>query len=243
MRILAFAKRNIKEILRDPLNLFFGVGFPLVLLALLSAMQANIPLPLFEIGSLAPGVTVFGFSFITLFSATMISKDRSSAFLWRLYTTPMTSADFILGYTLPLLPISLLQSAVCYGVALLLGLVPSVNILYALLSGLPVSLLYISLGLLCGSILNEKQVGGVCGALLTNLSAWLSGIWFDLALLGKTFEKIARLLPFFHAVELQRAVINGSFEEVLSHLLWVFLYDALLLFAAVLLFLKQMKRQ
>ena len=122
MRMKAFAIRNAKEIVRDPLNLCFGIGFPLVLILLLSAIQANIPVPLFEIQHLTPGVTVFGLSFITLFSATIISKDRTSSFLQRLYTTPMTPMDFILGYTIPIIPISVAQSIVCYIAALLLGL-------------------------------------------------------------------------------------------------------------------------
>ena len=102
MRMLAFAKRCAKEILRDPINLIFGLGFPLVLLVLLSAIQANIPVSLFEIDTLTPGITVFGLSFITMFSASLIAKDRETAFLQRLYTTPLTGFDFILGYMLPL---------------------------------------------------------------------------------------------------------------------------------------------
>ena len=165
MRLLTFASRNTKEILRDPLTVCFGLGFPLVLLLLLSAIQANIPVELFEISSLTPGITVFGLSFIALFSATVIAKDRSSSLLQRLYTTPMTPSDFILGYTLPLIPMAVAQTALCYPVAMLLGLQPSVNILYAILLNIPVSILFIALGLLFGSILNEKQVGGVCGGL------------------------------------------------------------------------------
>ena len=98
MKMLTFAGRNTKEILRDPINLFFGLGFPLVLILLLTAIQANVPVPLFEIAHLAPGVTVFGLSFLTLFSAALIAKDRGSSLLRRLYTTPLTAADFILGY-------------------------------------------------------------------------------------------------------------------------------------------------
>ena len=79
MKMLTFAKRNAKEILRDPLNLGFMFGFPLVLILILSAIQANIPVSLFEIGHLTPGISVFGLSFMTLFSATVISKDRSSS--------------------------------------------------------------------------------------------------------------------------------------------------------------------
>ena len=243
MRMLTFSGRNVKEILRDPLNLAFGLGFPLVLLLLLSAIQANIPVPLFEISQLAPGISVFGLAFLTLFSATLMAKDRSSAFLQRLYTTPMTPVDFILSYTLPILPMATAQTAVCYLAALFLGLQPSVHILLAILFSLPIALLYIALGLLCGSILNDKQVGGICGALLTNLSAWLSGIWFDLALVGGAFQKIAYALPFVHAVEVERAVLAGNWERVLPHLLWVLGYAIALLALAVLLFLRQMKKQ
>ena len=243
MRMLTFAGRNAKEILRDPLTILFGLGFPLILLLLLSAIQANIPVSLFEIQSLAPGITVFGLSFITLFSATVLAKDRGSSLLQRLYTTPMTPADFILGYTLPILPMALAQTALCYAVALLLGLDLTVNILLAVLLNLPVSLLFISLGLLFGSILNEKQVGGICGALLTNLTAWLSGIWFDLELVGGVFQRVAHALPFYHAVELARATLTGQYGDILPHLWWVAGYTIACTAAAILLFLRQMRRQ
>ncbi len=242
MRMLIFANRNTKEILRDPLNLFFGLGFPLVLMLLLSAIQANIPVELFEIQHLTPGITVFGLAFVTLFSATIIAKDRGSSLLQRLYTTPLTPMDFILGYTLPIIPVSVAQCAICYIAAIFLGLNIKVNILYAVVFIIPVSILYIALGLLCGSVLNDKQVGGICGALLTNLSAWLSGIWFDLDLVGGAFKKIAYTLPFVHAVEMERAVLAGDYSAVFPHLWWVLGYAAILLVLAVLLFLRQMKK-
>lgn len=243
MRMWTFANRNTKEILRDPLNLAFGLGFPLVLLLLLNAMQANIPVPLFEIRQLTPGIAVFGLCFMTLFSATVIAKDRESSLLQRLYTTPMTPLDFILGYTLPILPMAVMQSVICYAVALLLGLECSVHILYAVLLGIPVSILYVALGLLFGSFLNSKQVGGICGALLTNLSAWLSGTWFDLELVGGVFQKIANLLPFVHAVEMERAVLAEDIGGIFPHLWWVLGYALASFAAAVWLFLRQMKKQ
>ena len=243
MRMLTFANRNVKEILRDPLNLAFGLGFPLVLIFLLSAIQANIPVKLFEIAHLTPGITVFGLSFMSLFSATIIAKDRGSSFLQRLYTTPLTAADFILGYTLPIIPIAVMQSAVCYITAIFLGLPVTINILYAILFTVPVSLLYIAIGLLTGSVFTDKQVGGICGALLTNVSAWLSGIWFDIELMGGTFKSIANVLPFIHAVEMQRAVLNGDFTGIFSHFWWVAGYSVILLMLAVLFFLRQMKKR
>ena len=195
MRMMTFAKRCTKEILRDPINLGFGLGFPLVLLLLLSAMQANIPVSLFEIDTLTPGITVFGLSFMTLFSATLIAKDRESALLQRLYTTPLTGLDFILGYMLPLLPIAVGQTVICYLFAIPLGLTVSTNIVYAVIGIIPMAVFNIALGLLCGSVFGVKQVGGICGALLTNLSAWLSGVWFDLELVGGFFESWPMLCP------------------------------------------------
>ena len=243
MRMLTFAKRCMKEILRDPLNLAFGLGFPVVLLLLLSAIQSNVPVSLFEIESLTPGITVFGLSFMTLFSATLLARDRECAFLQRLYTTPLTAKDFILGYMLPMVPIAMAQGLICYIVALMLGLQPTIHILYAVLMIAPISVFYISLGLLCGSLFNIKQVGGICGALLTNLSAWLSGVWFDLDLMGEGFRKFANLLPFVHAVELERAMLSGASDEVLTHLFVVLGYAVAITYGAVLIFLHQMKDQ
>ena len=243
MRVFAFSKRCAKEILRDPLNLIFGIGFPVVLLLLLSAIQANIPVNLFEIKTLAPGISVFGLSFITLFSATLVAKDRESSFLQRLYTTPLKASDFILGYMLPMIPMALAQGAVCYSVAVLLGLPFDLNVIYAIFMMLPVSVFYISFGLLCGSFFGVKQVGGICGALLTNLSAWLSGIWFDLELVGGLFCKIADFLPFIHAVELERAIVIGNFSAISEHLFSVLFYMVITTAGAVALFLHQMKKQ
>ncbi|MBQ7939935.1 MAG: ABC transporter permease [Clostridia bacterium] len=243
MRRMSFAKRCTKEILRDPINLAFGLGFPLVLLLLLSAIQANIPVSLFEIDTLTPGITVFGLSFMTLFSATLIAKDRESAFLQRLYTTPLTGFDFIIGYMLPILPIALGQTVICYLFAIPLGLTVSINMVYAVVGIIPMAIFNIALGLLCGSLLGVKQVGGICGALLTNLSAWFSGVWFDLNLVGGTFKRIAHALPFVHAAELEKALFNGNLEGAVSHILPILLYSALITVAAVFCFLWQMKKQ
>ena len=243
MRMMTFAKRCAKEILRDPINLGFGLGFPLVLLFLLSALQKNIPVSLFEIDSLTPGITVFGLSFMTLFSATLVAKDRESALLQRLYTTPLTGFDFIMGYMLPLLPIALGQTVICYLFAIPLGLSVSVNIVYALIGMIPMAVFYIALGLLCGSLLGVKQVGGICGALLTNLSAWLSGVWFDIKLVGGAFEKIANALPFVHAVEMEKALFGGNVGLAETHILPILLYSVTVTVISAFCFVGQRKNQ
>lgn len=243
MRTITFAKRCAKEILRDPINLCFGFGFPLVLLLLLNALQSNIPVDIFEINTLTPGITIFGLSFMTLFSATLIAKDRESALLQRLYTTPLTSLDFIIGYMFPILAIALIQVILCYVFAIPLGLTLSVNVIYAIIGIIPMAIFNISLGLLCGSLFNVKQVGGICGAMLTNLSAWLSGVWFDLSLVGGVFEKVANLLPFFHAVELEKALFNGNYDIITTHILPIIIYCVCITVIAIWAFLNQMKKQ
>lgn len=243
MKMYAFAKRCIKEILRDPISLGFGLGFPLVLLLLLSSLQENIPVSIFEINTLAPGITVFGLSFITLFSATLIAKDRESALLQRLYTTPLTVFDFIVGYMFPILPIAIGQTVICYLFAIALGLTVSINIVFAVIGIIPMAIFNIALGLMCGSVFSVKQVGGFCGALLTNLTAWLSGVWFDLSLVGGGFEKVANVFPFVHAVELEKALLNGNFDTTAVHILPILLYSVLITVIAVACFLRQMKKQ
>ena len=240
--LTAFSGRNTKEMLRDPLNLAFGLGFPVVLLLLLTAIQRNIPVNLFQLERLTPGIAVFGLSFISLFSATLISKDRTTSFLMRLFASPMRASDYILGYTLPLIPMALAQALLCYLVAGLLGMQLTANVLLAILVSLLAAALFIGIGLLCGSVFNDKQVGGICGALLTNLSAWLSGTWFDLDLVGGAFKKIAYALPFAHAVDAGRAAMSGEFAAIMPHLWWVIGYAVVALVAAVLVFRKKMLR-
>ena len=237
MRMLAFARRNMREMLRDPLTLFFGAGFPLVLLLLLSLIQANIPVPLFEANKLAPGIAVFGQFFLALFAALLVSRDRCSALMLRLRTSPMRGVDFILGYILPLIPLALAQGLLCLMAAVPLGLDFGWGLIRTLAALLPGALMNISLGLICGCLFNERQVGGVCGALLTNVGAWLSGTWFDLSLVGGAFERIAYMLPFANAVDAARAAFVGG--DARMSLIVVCIYSIAFTLSAVWIFARR----
>jgi len=240
MKTMALATRNSKEILRDKLNLAFGLGFPVVLLLLLTAIQSNIPAEIFVIDQLTPGIAVFGLSFISLFSGMLIAKDRTSSLMLRLFTSPLTPGNFIFGYTIPLLPMAALQVGVCFAVAFFLGLTIDINVMLAIIVLIPAMVLFIGIGLLCGSVFTDRQVGGICGALLTNLSAWLSGTWFDLDLVGGTFRSIAELLPFVHAVDAGRAAISGEYAAILTHLFWVIGYAVVVTVIAIIVFTGKM---
>ena len=246
MRTTAFASRNTKEIVRDPLTILFGLGFPLVLLVLLSAINAGMPkeanAPMFEIENLAPGISVFGLSFLSLFSSMLIAKDRTSSFMLRLFTSPIRPSEFILGYTIPMVPMALAQSVICYAAAMFYGLEFSADMILAIVVNLPVAIVFIALGLLFGSVLSEKAVGGVCGALLTNVSAWFSNIWFDTSMVGGWFETVSKILPFAHAVNAAKAALAGNYGDIFPDLWWVIGYAVAILAAAVTVFSVTIKK-
>ena len=245
MRALLFTKRCMKEVLRDPLTLIFGAGFPVILLLLLSVMNKNIPaeaaMDMFRIEKLLPGVVVFGFSFLALFGGLLLSGDRDTAFLTRLFTSPLRAFDFITGYALPLLPVGLSQAVLCVLVGFFFDLKVTGHIFTMLLFLLPALLLYVALGLLLGSLLNAKQVGSLCGALLTNVSAWLSGTWFSLDLLGEGFKAFAYCLPFANAVDAARAALAGDLANAWRHVWIVCAYALVACTAAVLCFRRKMR--
>lgn len=246
MRMLTFAGRSGKEILRDPLSLVFGLGFPVGLLVMMNLMMRSVPgmagaATQFTIGQFTPAMAVFGLSFLAMFLGMLIATDRESSFLARLFASPLQAWEYLLGYALPLLPIALGQGVICFATALLLGLTPSWDLLAAVLTLLPVALLFISIGLLMGACLRGRQVGGV-GSLLVNAATLLGGAWFPLELMAGTFKRVCYLLPFAHAVDAVRAAAAGSYGDVLPHLLPVLLYTAALAALAAALFRGKMKR-
>ena len=244
MRMVLFAKRNIKEILRDPVNLFFSLGFPLVLLVLLSIINSAIPPEakntMFQIQNLAPGLAMFGSVFMALFAGMLLSKDRTSSFLMRLFTSPMTAADFILGYTLPMLVMTIVQAAITLLAAGAFGLDIHINILFAISMTAVTSLFFVGTGLLFGSLLNEKAVGGVCGALLTNIAGWLSGVFIPIDLIGGAFKTITHILPFYHSTEAIRISLGGNFSRMLPHLIVVIGYTIVIFTLAIITFNRKM---
>lgn len=241
MRALAFAGRNLREILRDPLSAVFGVLFPLGLLAVMQTLFHSIPgMPeVFLIQSFGPSMVVFGQTFLMMFLATLTTSDRSGAYLSRLFTTPMCSADFLCGYSLAILPLAILQAALCLGLAAAFGMNLGGNLPAILGVLLADALLFVALGLLFGCAFQSVQlVSGMC-SLVINLAAWLSGMWFPLDLVGGGFRAVCQVLPFYHAVQAMKCAASGA--SPLSSLLWVLGYAAVIAVAAALLFRRRMR--
>lgn len=244
-RMLFFARRSAYEILRDPISLFFGVLFPVVLLGLLSLINTAIPseagMTLYQIETLAPGISSFGLCFLALFASMLVAKDRCSSFMLRLRTSPLRPWEYIGGYCLPMLPMALAQNILCMIAAMCMGLKPTVHILTMAVGLLPTACLYIALGLLLGTILSEKAVGGICGALMTNLAGWLSGTWFSIEMIGGTFESICKVLPFYPSALAAKALLEGNLVNALPNLAVVTGWALAAATAAVLVFNHKMK--
>ena len=238
MRMLNFAKRNFKELIRDPLSLVFEIILPIFLLFIFQ--QINIPGESYKLENFTPGIIVFGFSFVTLFTASLISKDRCSSLLIRLGTSPMKSSDYILGYMISLLPIIIIQNIIFFMVAIMLGLPFSINILFAILASIVISTLFISLGILIGSLVSEKATGGIA-SIIVQLVCFTSGMYFSKDLIGPLFAKICELLPFESCLNIVKGVMNNSLDIVsLSNIIVFIIYTVVIFVLSIITFKKKM---
>ena len=238
MRMFNFAKRNFKELVRDPLSLIFEIALPLFLLFIFQ--QINIPGDTFKIENFTPGIIIFGFSFITLFTSTLVAKDRGSSLLIRLGTSPMKSRDYILGYILSLIPIIIIQDSLFFIVACLLGLNVSINIIFTILISILVSIIFIAFGILLGSLVSEKASGGV-GSIIVQLVCFTSGMYFSKDLIGNVFAKICEFLPFESALNIIKGVLNNNYDIISLRNIIIFIaYTIIILILSIIVFKKKM---
>lgn len=237
MRIITFAKRNLKEIIRDPLSIIFAIILPLFLLYIFE--QFKIPNEVYNIENFTPGIIIFSLSFITMFTSSLVAKDRSTSLTTRLEVSPMKSIDYILGYSISVLPIVLIQNILFFMTAMLLELNFSINIIYTILVSIPISLLFISLGILIGTITNEKSSSGV-SSIVVQLVAFTSGMYFSIDMVGNTFSTICKILPFQSTLNITKSVLNNSYNNILTSILVVVIYTVITIVLEIFLFKKKM---
>ena len=238
MRILNFAKRNFKEIIRDPLSIIFSVLLPLFLLFIFK--QINIPNESYELHNFTPGIVVFGFSFITLFTAMLISKDRTSSLLIRLGISPMKPIEYILGYMLSIIPLIIIQNVLFFILAIVLGLSFSINIIWAMLISIVVAILFIAIGIIIGSLFSEKASSGI-SSIVVQLVCFTSGMYFPRELLGDVFSKICEYLPFESCVTIIKGIMNAGLESITIRNIIVFLVYTIIMFTiSIIVFRKKM---
>lgn len=240
MKSIYFAQRNLKEISRDPLSLVLGVLLPVFFIFLFSTISKNAPIDVFKPVNIVPGITIFGFTFTTMFLGLLIAKDKSSSFLTRLFISPLKPKDFIIGYSIPLLPFSLIIGIVCLVIGIIVGVPISLTLVYTLISFIPYILFSVFIGIFLGVICNETQIMAI-GNIYIIASALLGGAWMDLNILGENIKKITEVLPFSHAIEASRIVLSGRQDNIWIHLLIVSIYAILFFLLAVYFFNRKMK--
>ena len=250
MRSLVFAGRVGKEIRRDPLSYIFCLGFPIVMLAIMSILDSSIPpqanMTVFHIYNLAPGISYFGLTFLMLFTGIQVSRDRTTALLLRLYASPMRAVDYVIGYTIPAFLLGIGQMLICFAAAFVIGLcrdytfsVP--DIMFSCVMLLPSLMMFVGIGILFGSAVNEKAAPGLCSVIIS-VAGMLGGIWMDIDGIGGTMKKIAECLPFYHGVSLARVPFAEHSGSIPVHLLWTIGFGLVFYVLAVVVFMSKMKK-
>jgi ABC-2 type transport system permease protein len=236
MRFISLAVRNFKEMIRDPLSIGFEMGIPALFLVMFRALGVKTGGDIFTASMLVPAVAIFGFGFLTMFSALILSRDRGSALLSRLLTTPLKSSDFILAYFFPFLMIAIIQIAVCFGTGALLGLQVLGNAGLVILLLIIMATCSICLGMFLGSVFNESQASGIGSAIIVLISLF-GGLWMDLKAIGGVFQAVGDALPFAHAVDAARAVMRGvRFGDIIIDFFWIIGYTLLFFILGILCF-------
>ncbi len=239
MRSLNFAKRSFKEIARDPLSVIFALLLPLFLLFVFS--QLNIPSEVYNIENFTPGILIFSFAFVSMFTATLVARDRCTSLLVRLGVSPMKSRDYVIGYALAVMPLVLAQNILFFTAALLMGLDLTVSILWTALASMPISVLFVFLGILIGSLTAEKSSAGA-SSIVVQLVAFTSGMYFDSGMMGGFFDTVCRVLPFSSCLTVLKTLLNSTDTSLAMPIISVCIYTALTVTASVYIFNINMKK-
>ena len=249
MKSFVFASRNFKELIREPLSWVFCMGFPIVMLVLMTVINESIPpqagMTLFQLQNLAPGIGIFGLTFIMLFASLLVSGDRKDAFLLRIFTSPMKSWEYISGYILPLIILGIGQLLVSCIASLIMGAVlgttlDMVNMLVSVVAALPAIIMFISFGLLFGTLFTKNAAPGICSIIIC-LSGMLGGIWMDVESIGGVLKDICNALPFYHAVNAVREVFGGDFSAGFAESGIVLIWAAVVTLLAIIVFRRKMR--
>lgn len=249
MKSIVFASRNFKELVRDPLSWIFCLGFPIVMLVVMTLINESIPeeagMTLFRIENLAPGIMIFGLTFVMLFACLLIAGDRGEAFLLRIFTSPMKSSDYIMGYIIPLIVLCFGQVIITFAASLIVAAVSGTNLdiqgmFFSIIAAIPSMLMFIGFGLLFGTLFNKNAAPGLSSIIIC-FSGMLGGIWMDIDSIGGAMADICKVLPFYHSVKAARLAFSGDFTGSMSESGIVLIWAAVVVAVSIIVFKKKMR--
>ena len=188
----------------------------------------------------APGIVVFGLMILISTAAEIIAGDREKGFLARMFTTPARPWDFILGYSLPFIPVLIISTFIYLGVGIALGLTVVGNLGHAFLVFFLIGLCGIGIGMIVGSLVKSESQAGVSWIFIVPI-AMISGTMFTVEYMPSALRSVAGALPFIHAVDASRAVINGSsFSAIILDFYWLIGWAVVLFATGIVLFRRTM---
>jgi ABC-2 type transport system permease protein len=187
-----------------------------------------------------PGIAVYGLMILISTAAGIIAGDREKGFLSRMFTTPARPWDFILGYSLPFIPVLIISTVLYFGVGMALGLTVVGNLGHAFLIFFLIGLCSIGTGMIVGSLVKSESQAGVSWLFIVPM-AMISGAWFTVERMPSALKSVAGVLPFIHAIDGSRAVLNGSsFSAITLDIYWLIGWAVVLFATGIMLFRRTM---
>ena len=102
------------------------------------------------------------------------------------------------------------------------------------------SIIFIALGILIGSLVSERGTGGV-GSIVVQLVCFTSGMYFSKDLVGKGFAFICEILPFESCLNIIKGILNSNLSLISMQNIIVFsFYTILIMSSAIMVFKKKM---
>ena len=189
----------------------------------------------------APGVIVFGLMILIPTGAMIIAGDRARGFLSRMLTAPVRPWEFILGYSLPFIPVLIVSTLIYMGVGMAMGLTIVGNLGIAFLLFFLIGLCSVGIAMAVGTLLKSESQSAICYIFIVPL-AMISGAWFSVDGMPEAVKTVAEALPFIHAIDASRGIINGAaLSTVTTDLYWIAGWALAFFAAGIILFKKQME--
>ena len=227
---------QLKPIIEAVGSEFLGVAPPLNVE--LKGTESRIEHP--AVNFYFPGIAVYGLMILISTAAGIIAGDREKGFLSRMFTTPAKPWDFILGYSLPFIPVLIVSTLIYLGVGMALGLTVVGNLGHAFLIFFLTGLCSVGMGMIVGSLVKSESQTGISWIFIVPM-AMISGAYFTVDRMPSAVKSVARALPFIHAIDASRAVLNGSsFSAIMLDIYWLVGWAVVLFAVGIALFRRTM---
>ena len=222
---IGVARRILTEYVRQRRTLVFWAEFPALMLLLFGLIYAKNPSMPGSLDTTPAGIAALFFSCLGG-TVSIIVAEREWRTLRRLLISPLNPAAYFLGIVLALSVVALLQTAIVYTLAFVMGSRFRGDVMLgATIVALSI-FAFVGLGFFFGARFARRaeDVNGPVAAFGVPLLV-LAGTWFPVSLLPNFLPHIARFDPIFHMNEALKGVAGRGLG-------WVDVFGSLLFLTA-----------